>query len=160
MAITYTTIVKQAGKTATGLQVPDEIVAALGTSRNPKVKATLNGYTYRGTVQVSDGQFMLSLNAAHREAAGVHGGEQVEVTIELDTEPRTVEVPGELRVALLNKAGALDAFEALSYSKRKEFVRQVNEAKAQETRDRRIASIVAQLGTSELKWELRGCIGD
>ena len=148
MAITYTTIVKRGGKNATGLQVPDEVVAALGTSRSPKVKATVNGYTWRGTVQVSDGVFMLSLSADHREAAGVHADEQVSVTIELDEEPRTVEIPSDLRAALAEKEGALEAFDALSYSRRKEFVRQVNEAKAQETRTRRIASIVAQLGDS------------
>ncbi len=83
MAITYTTIVKRGGINATGLQVPDEVVAVLGTGRNPKVKATVNGYTWRGTVQVSDGVFMLSLSAAYRDAAGVHADEQVEVTIEL-----------------------------------------------------------------------------
>ncbi len=149
MAITYTTNVRQEGKNITGLQVPDEVVAALGTSRSPKVKATLNGYTWRGTVQVMDGRFMLSLSAAHREAAGVQGGEQVDVTIELDTEPRTVEVPDDLSAALSAKAGALEAFEALAYSKRKEFVRQVNEAKSQETRDRRIANIVAQFGAAD-----------
>ncbi len=149
MAITYTTIVQRGGKNATGLQVPDEVVAALGTSRSPKVKATLNGYTWRGTVQVMDGVFMLSLSAIHREAAGVHADEQVEVTIELDEEPRTVEVPEDLRVALGDKAGASAAFDALAYSRRKEFVRQVNDAKAQETRTRRIAAIVAQLGDAD-----------
>ena len=145
MAITYTTIVKRSGKNATGLQVPDEVVAALGTSRSPKVKATVNGYTWRGTVQVVDGVFMLSLSADHREAAGVHADEQVTVALELDEEPRTVEIPPDLKAALAEKAGALEAFEVLAYSRRKEFVRQVNEAKAQETRTRRIASIVAQV---------------
>jgi hypothetical protein len=147
MAITFTTTVLQAEDVnATGLVVPPEVVAELGSGRNPKVKVTLNGYTYRGTVQVSSGRFMLSLNGGNREAAGVKGGDTVNVTLELDTEPRTVQVPEDLKAALAAKAGALGAFEALSYSKRKEFVRQVEEAKAQETRDRRISGIVAQLG--------------
>ncbi|HST05442.1 MAG TPA: YdeI/OmpD-associated family protein [Chloroflexia bacterium] len=149
MAITFTTTVLQdPGGSATGLPVPDEVVAALGKGRNPKVVVSLNGYTYRGTVQVSNARFMLSLSAEKRTAAGVHPGQQVEVTVELDTEPRTVEVPADLNTALAGKAGALKAFDSLSYSKRKEFVRQVEEAKAQETRDRRIAGIVAQLGNS------------
>ena len=89
---------------------------------------------------------MLSFSADKREASGIKGGDQVEVTVELDEEPRTVEVPEDLRAALSAKVGAMEAFEALAYSRRKEFVRQVNEAKAQETRERRISGIVAQLG--------------
>jgi len=147
MGITFTTTVLQAEDVnATGLVVPPEVVTELGSGRNPKVKVTLNGYTYRGTVQVSSGRFMLSLNAENREAAGVKPGETVAVALELDTEPRTVQIPEDLKAALAAKGGALEAFEALSYSKRKEFVRQVEEAKAQETRNRRIAGIVAQMG--------------
>jgi hypothetical protein len=145
----FTTVVKTAGKTAAGIVVPPEIVEALGSGRNPKVKVSVNGYTFRGTVQVSNGQFMLSFSADKREASGVEGGDQVEVTLELDTEPRTVEVPEDLRTALSTKAGAMEAFEALAYSRRKEFVRQVTEAKAQETRERRISGIVAQLGDAD-----------
>jgi bacteriocin resistance YdeI/OmpD-like protein/uncharacterized protein DUF1905 len=147
MGVTFTTTVLQAEDVnATGLVVPPEAVTELGSGRNPKVKVTVNGYTYRGTVQVSNGRFMLSLNAQNREAAGVKPGETVAVTLELDTEPRTVEVPADLKAALAARAGALESFEALSYSKRKEFVRQVEEAKAQETRNRRISGIVAQMG--------------
>jgi hypothetical protein len=149
MEYKFKTIVKTAGKTAAGIVVPPEIVEALGSGRNPKVKFSVNGYTFRGTIQVSSGQFMLSFSPDKREASGVKGGDHVEVTIELDTEPRTVEVPEDLRAALSAKAGAMEAFEALAYSRRKEFVRQVNEAKAQETRERRIAGIVAQLGDAD-----------
>jgi uncharacterized protein YdeI (YjbR/CyaY-like superfamily) len=89
---------------------------------------------------------MLPLNQEHRAAAGVKAGDEVEVTLELDTAPRTVEVPDDLAAALAQKPGAKAAFDALSYTLRKEHVRQVEEAKAQETRERRIAKIVAQLG--------------
>jgi hypothetical protein len=149
MEYKFTTIVKTAGKTAAGIVVPPEIVEALGSGRNPKVIVSVNGYTFRGTVQVSSGQFMLSFSADKREASGVNGGDQVEVTLELDTEPRTVEVPEDLRAALSAKAGAMEAFEAVAYSRRKEFVRQVNEAKSKETRERRIAGIVAQVGDED-----------
>ena len=88
---------------------------------------------------------MLPLSAEHREAAGVTAGDQVEVTIELDLEPRTVEVPDDLAAALSQAPGARAAFYALSYSTRKEYARQVESAKAQETRQRRIAGIVAKL---------------
>jgi antitoxin component of MazEF toxin-antitoxin module len=149
MEYKFTTTVKTAGKTAAGIVVPPEIVEALGSGRNPKVKVSVNGYTFQGTVQVSNGQFMLSFSSDKREASGVKGGDQVEVTLELDTEPRTVEVPEDLRAALSARAGAMEAFEGLAYSRRKEFVRQVNEAKAQETRARRIAGIVAQVGDAD-----------
>lgn len=149
MEYKFNTTVKSEGKNAAGIVVPPEIVEALGSGRNPKVKVSVNGYTFRGTVQVSNGQFMLSFSSDKREASGVKGGDQVEVTLELDTEPRTVEIPEDLSAALSAKAGALEAFEAMSYSRRKEFVRQVNEAKAQETRARRISGIVAQVGDAD-----------
>jgi uncharacterized protein YdeI (YjbR/CyaY-like superfamily) len=88
---------------------------------------------------------MLSLSAENREAAGVQAGQQVEVTMELDTEPRTVEVPDDLAAALVMTPGAREAFDALPYSARKEYVRQVETAKAQETRQRRITGITAKL---------------
>ena len=149
MEYKFNTVVKSEGKTAAGIAVPPEIVEALGSGRNPKVKVSVNGYAFRGTVQVSNGRFMLSFSSDKREASGVKGGDPVEVTLELDTEPRTVEVPEDLSAALSAKAGAMEAFEALAYSRRKEFVRQVNEAKAQETRARRIAGIVSQVGDAD-----------
>lgn len=143
-----TTITKAEGLNATGIRVPGEVIAEMGASKRPKVKITLNGYTYRTTVAPFGDVFMVPLNQEHREAAGVGAGDEVEVTVELDLEPRTVEMPEDLQAALSEKAGALEAFEALAYSKRKEFVRQVNEAKAQETRNRRITGIVDKLGES------------
>lgn len=140
-----TTVEKAEGKNATGLRVPAEIIAALGTHKRPKVAVSLNGYTYRSTVAAYGDVFMLPLSAEHREAAGVKAGDQVEVTLELDLEPRTVDVPDDLAAALTEKPGATAAFEALSYTMRKEYVRQVESAKAQETRVRRIAGIVAKL---------------
>jgi hypothetical protein len=151
MAQTFTTtILKAEGLNATGIQVPPEVISSLGTTRKPKVKVTVNGYTYRTTVSAYAGEvYMLPLSQEHRAAAGVNAGDKVEVTLELDTEPRTVEIPEDLRAALSAKTGALEAFEVLSYTARKEFARSVNEAKAPETKARRIDRIVAQLGNSE-----------
>jgi Bacteriocin-protection, YdeI or OmpD-Associated/Domain of unknown function (DUF1905) len=146
MGFTYTTTVEQAeGMKATGLRVPDEVIAALGAGKKPKVSIHLNGYTYRSTVAVMGGVFMLPLSAEHREAAGVTAGDTVEVTLELDLEPRTVDVPDDLAAALAEQPGATAAFAALPYSARKEHARQVESSKAQETRTRRIASIVEKL---------------
>lgn len=150
MKETFTTTIQKAeGLNATGIRVPAEVIAAFGTQKKPKVKVSLSGYTYRSTVAAYGDVFMLPLNQAHRQAAGVEAGDEVEVTLELDLEPRTVEVPDDLRAALSDKAGALEAFEALSYTKRKEFVRQVEEARAQETRSRRISNIVEKAGGSD-----------
>lgn len=149
MAITFTTTILQAeGLNATGISVPAEVIAALGKQKRPPVKVSLNGYSYRSTVAPYGDVFMLPVSQEHRAAAGLKAGDQVEVTLELDTEPRTVEVSDDLTAALSQKPGATAAFDALAFSKRKEFVRQVEEAKTQETRERRIAKIVDQLGSS------------
>ena len=148
MKTTYTTtVLKDSEKNATGLQVPAEALAALGQGKKPKVKVSLNGYTYRTTVAVMGNVFMIPLSAENREAAAVQAGEMVDVTLELDTEPRTVDIPDDLAAALKER-GAAAAFDVLSYSVRKEYVRQVESAKTQETRDRRIAGIVAKLSGS------------
>ena len=90
---------------------------------------------------------MLPLSKEHRDAAGVKAGDEVEVMLELDTEPRTVEVPDDLAMAL-EEGGVTAVFDALAPSKRKEHVRQVTSAKAEETRQRRIAKIVTTLSAS------------
>src|SRR5687768_14608257 len=102
MEETFTTAIQKAeGLNATGIRVPAEVIAALGAGKRPKVKITLNGYSYRSTVAAySDDVYMLPLSQEHRAAAGVEAGDEVEVTLELDTEPRTVEVPDDLAAAL------------------------------------------------------------
>ena len=142
-----TTVLKDANVNATGLPVPPEAIAALGAGKKPKVIVSLNGYSYRSTVSAYGNVFMLPLSQERREAAGVKPGDKVEVTLELDSEPRTVDVPEELAAALAEKPGAREAFDALSYTTRKEYARQVSEAKAEETRKRRIAKIVEKLGS-------------
>jgi DNA-binding MarR family transcriptional regulator len=131
-------------KNVTGIVVPPEVVSALGSNRKPAVKVTLNGYTYRSTVATMGGKFMVGLSAENRKAAGLEGDEQLEVRLELDTEPRITEIPADLKAALI-KSKALATFEKAAPSRRKEFVRQIEEAKAAETRERRIEKIVASL---------------
>ena len=145
VAITFRTKVWQMGNN-TAIQISPEIIEQLGSGRRPLVRMTLRNHTYRSAVAVMDGMFLVSLSAENRQAAGVKGGEEVDVTIALDLEPRTVEAPPDLRAALV-KAKALDAFNASAPSMQKEYVRQVEEAKARETRDRRIAKIVEKLGS-------------
>ena len=142
--ITFHTTLLQTGKNTSGIQVPEEIIQELGSNKRPLVRVTINHYTYRSAVAVMGGKYMIGVSAANRQAAGVQGGEEVSVTIELDLEPRTVEVPEDLKSALL-EAGAMKAFEDSAPSMQKEYVRQVKDAKAQETRQRRIAKIVEKL---------------
>jgi len=142
--IKFRTTLLQGDKTATGIQVPQEVIESLEPGRRPLVRVTINGYTYRNAVAVIDGNFMVGVSAENRQAAGVRGGDEVDVTIERDLVPRTVEIPKDFKIAM-SSIGALKAFEALSPSMRKEYVRQVEEAKTQETRDRRISKIVSKL---------------
>ncbi len=139
---TFNTKIKGAGNNA-GIEVPPEIIAKLGSSKKPPVIVTVGAYTYRNTVAVMGSQFMISLSKAHREASGLKAGDEVEVTLELDDHPRTVDVPDDLAAALAEKPGVRAKFDGLAYSKRKEFVRQVEDAKTEETRIRRIAKVVA-----------------
>jgi len=142
--ITFRTTILQNDKNAEGIEVPEEIIKKLGSSRRPLVRVTIKKHTYRSAVAVVGGKFMIGVSVENRQAAGVQGGEEVDVTVELDLEPRTVEIPKDLKSALL-EAGALEAFERSAPSMRKEYARQVQEAKAQETRERRISKIVEKL---------------
>lgn len=141
----FRTTIVQSGKTATGIQVPDEVVEALGSGKRPAVKVTVNGYSYRSTVASMGGVFMVSLSAEHRAGAGVAGGDEVEVDLELDSAPREVTVPPELAAALDAEPAARATFDGLSYSNKSWHVLQVTGAKTEETRQRRIARSVEAL---------------
>jgi len=146
MMLTYTAVVtKDDEKNATGIPVPADVVAALGAGKRPPVVVHIGGISYRSTVAAYGDVFMLPLSQERRAAASVEGGQTVEITLELDEQPRMVDVPDDLAAALAGQPGLPDAFDALSYSARKEHVRQVTTAKAAETRQRRIAKIVAGL---------------
>jgi len=145
--ITFHTTILQTGKNTAGIQVPEEVMEKLDAGKRPLVRVTINTYTYRSAVAVMDNKYMISFSAEHRKAAGVQGGDETDVTLELDLEPRIVEIPQDLRDALI-KANALDAFEKSAPSMKKEYVRQVEEAKTQETRERRITKITEKLSAS------------
>jgi hypothetical protein len=146
-SITFHTTILQTGKKTAGIQVPEEVIEKLEAGKRPLVRVTINNYSYRSAVAVMGGKYMISFNPDHRKATGVQGGDEADVTLELDLEPRTVELPVDLKNALI-KAHALAAFEKSAPSMKKEYVRQVEEAKAQETRERRITKIVEKLSAS------------
>jgi hypothetical protein len=132
-------------KTATGIRVPDEIVAALGGGNRPRVRVTVAGYSYQTTVARMRGEFKFPVSAAVREQAGVAAGDDVEVEIELDASPRELAIPDDLVEALEQHADAKHPFDGLSYSNRKRHVLAIQSAKTLETRQRRVAKVIDEL---------------
>ena len=141
----FTTTIILGGKTATGFQVPDEVVEALGSGKRPAVTVRIGPHTYRSTVAVMDGVYMLPLSAENRRAAGVAAGDEVEVEVALDTAPRVISVPDDFAAALDAEPAARRTFDGLSYSLQRYHVEHVTGAKTDETRQRRIAKSVAML---------------
>jgi hypothetical protein len=141
----FRSVVELGGKTATGIQVPDEVVAELGSGRRPSVRITVGGHTYRTTVASMGGRFLVPLSAEHRAAAGVAAGDDVEVDIEVDDAPREVEIPADLQEAFDADAEARSFFDGLAFSHRKEWVRWVEEAKRPETRATRVQKTIVGL---------------
>ncbi|MFL5843208.1 MAG: YdeI/OmpD-associated family protein [Solirubrobacteraceae bacterium] len=132
------------GKSATGIEVPPEVVESFGAGKKPPVRVTINGHSYQSTVAPRGDVFLVGVSAANREAAGVAAGDEIDVDIEHDASPRTVEVPQDLREAL-DAAGVGERFDALAYSHRKQHVLAVQDAKTEATRQRRIAKAVEML---------------
>ncbi|HEY7589361.1 MAG TPA: YdeI/OmpD-associated family protein [Candidatus Limnocylindrales bacterium] len=141
----FRTTIEQSGKTATGIPVPPEVVAALGAGKKPAVRVTLRGHTYRSSVATVSGRFMIGLSAENRAASGVSGGDTVDVDVELDTAPREVTVPAALAAALDRNPTARRTFDALSYSNKSWHVIQIDGAKTDETRQRRLAKSIEAL---------------
>lgn len=142
---TFPAILQLHGKTATGIEVPEKIVSELGSGKRPAVRATIAGHQYRTTVAVMGGKFMMPVSADVRAAAAVAAGDEVDVTLELDTEPRTVELPAELAAALTEQPDLKAAFDKLSFSHQREHADAINAAKKPETRQRRVAKALAML---------------
>ena len=107
----FRTTILQAGKTATGIRVPDEVVEALGKGKRPPVRVTINGFTYRSTVAVMGGDYMIGVSAENRTGARVKGGDEVDVDLELDTAPRELTLPPDFAAALDGDANARRPFE-------------------------------------------------
>ncbi|SFJ65852.1 protein of unknown function [Amycolatopsis sacchari] len=133
------------GKSATGIEVPPDVLAELGGGKRPKVRVRLNGYEYRSSVGSMGGRSLLPVSAEIRAGAGVAAGDEVDVELVLDTEPRTVDLPPDLARALDAVPVSRQAFDKLSYSHQRRYVLWIGEAKTAPTRQRRIAKTVADL---------------
>ncbi|WP_432941742.1 YdeI/OmpD-associated family protein [Kribbella sp. CA-253562] len=135
------------GTTKVGIEVPPEIVESFGAGKKPAVRVTIGDHTYRSTIAVMGGKYMVGVSADNRAAAGVAGGDEVEVELELDTAPREVDVPADFAQALDAQPEARKFFDGLSYSQRRWFVLGIEEAKKPETRGNRIEKAVERLAS-------------
>ncbi|SFJ55995.1 Bacteriocin-protection, YdeI or OmpD-Associated [Paenibacillus sp. UNC496MF] len=138
-------------RTATGISVPDEVMTSLGSSKRPAVRVTIGGHSYRTTVGSMGGKYLIPVSAEVRTGAGVAAGDEVDVNIELDTEPRELAVPEDFSKALDSKAEAKRFFEGLSYSNKRRFVLNIEEAKTAETRQRRIDKVICLLNEGRIQ---------
>ena len=140
---TFTTTLRGVSNmNATGIEIPPAVVEDLNAGKRPKVTVTVNGSAYRSTVAVMGGAYMVGVTAEQRARSGLKAGDLIEVTLELDTAPREVTAPPNL-IAALESAGARETWERLSFTHRKEHVRDIETAKAPETRLRRIEKALA-----------------
>ena len=129
----------------TGIEVPAEVVEGLGGGKKPAVAVTVSGYSYRSSIAVMGGRFLIPLSAERRAESGIKGGDAVEVELALDDKPREVTVPDDLAAALAGDAAAKTFFETLSYSNRLRHVLSVTDAKTPETRQRRIDKVLEMM---------------
>ena len=134
-----------AGKTATGVEVPAKIVEGLGSTKRPLVSVTINAYTYRSAIAPIGGVYMLGISDEVRKSAHVAAGDTIDVDVELDTQPREVEVPPELAMALAKDAKAKKYFETLSYSGKYRLVAPIANGKTPQTRERNVAKAMEEL---------------
>jgi bifunctional DNA-binding transcriptional regulator/antitoxin component of YhaV-PrlF toxin-antitoxin module len=126
------------------VELPFDARERFGRARAP-VRGTVNGTGYRTTVAVYGGVYLIGFRRELRERAGIVIGDEVEVTVELDEEPRTVELPPALELALDGDESARRVFEGLSYSNRREYAEWIAEAKRDDTRERRVAQTLERL---------------
>ncbi len=131
---------------AAAVILDDAQVAAVGEgAKRFPVVATVNGYTWRTTVVRMGGEFLLGLSKEVRQGAGAEAGDEVDVTVELDTAPREVEVPEALAAALAADPEAKVSFDRMAFTHRKEYARWIADAKQEQTRQRRLGQALEMI---------------
>ncbi len=141
----FKTTILTAGKTATGICIPDQIIESFNAGKKPAVKITLNGYTYRSTVAAMNGKYMVGVSADVRAASGVKGGDTLTIEIELDSEERKVDLPDDFKKSLDKNLNAKKFFQTLTYSKQKNHVTLIEQARTEATRQKRIERSITDL---------------
>ncbi len=142
--VSFDTTIIQTGNN-TGICVPNEIVEKLEAGKKPPVNVTINNFSYRNTVAVMGGKFMIGVSADIRSKTGIKGGDKVKVTLELDTKPREVEIPSDFQKLLNENAKARQFYETLSYSNKQRYVLPIGQAKTEDTRQRRMEKAIIDL---------------
>lgn len=146
---TFRTTLWPGGGNNVGIVVPEEVVLGFDRGKRVPVVVTVDGaYSYRNTITRMGGQYLISFNAETRKATGRGAGDEVEVALEVDDQPRTVEPPEALAAALADNPDAAKAWSALSYSKQRQHAESVAGAKTEETRQRRLAKTLDALTES------------
>jgi hypothetical protein len=140
----FKTIIFQKGNNL-GIEVPEKVITELGAGKKPPVVVTIKNYTYKSTVGVMGGKFLIPLSSEHRKHVQVSGGETVDINISVDNEPRTVEVPKVLKDQLKINKPAAAFFETLSPSNKKKIVTLIEAAKTEETLNKRLDKIISDL---------------
>ncbi len=130
---------------AAGVEVPPEVMKALGPQARPPIVVTINGHSWRTRVALMRGQRLVGISAANRTASGVAMGDIVEFDLELDREPREVEEPPDLAAALDDDPEARSAFNRLPFGLKRKRVADVEDAKSTEVRQRRIEKLIADV---------------
>ena len=140
----FKTIIFQKGNNL-GIEVPVDIIEQLGAGKKPPVALSIKNYAYKSTVGVMGGKFLIPLSSEHRKHVQVNGGETVEVTIILDAEPRTVELPKILEDKLKGNKSAQEYFKKLAPSNQKKIVALIETAKTEQTLKKRLEKIISDL---------------
>ena|SRR5436309_6615156 len=146
--LSFETTVLQIGNN-TGISIPEDIVEKLGAGKRPPVHVTINKFTYRNTIAVMGGKYMIGISADIRSKTGIKGGDHVKVTLELDTQPREVAIPSDFQKLLDKNAKAKAFFESLSYSNKQRYVLPIGQAKTEETRQRRMEKALLDLAAGK-----------
>jgi len=141
----FRAVLKLGGKSATGIEVPAKVVEGLGAGKKPAVRVSIKGHTYRTTVFPRGGVYLIPVSSENRNAAGIAAGDTMKVDIQLDDQPREVEVPADFAKALKRTAAAKGFFDDLSYSHKRAYVMWIDDAKKPETRLARITKAVTML---------------
>lgn len=141
----FEAVIRQSGKSATGIAIPPEILESLGGGTRPTVTITVNGFAYTTALGVMGGTAMAPLSAERRAAARVAAGDAVEVDVVLSEAVREVQIPADLLTALAGEPAAAAFLDGLAYSHRKEWARWIEDAKKPETRAARVGAAVEKL---------------
>ena len=138
----------QEGSQVAGLKPPFDVVEAFGRKGRVPVKGTINGFPFRSSLMNMGDGHMMAVNAQMRAGAKCQAGDTVKVVLELDEEERKVEVPPNLKKIINSDPKAKEAWGELSFTHQKEYVREIEGAKKEETRERRIAHMMDALRRS------------